>query len=249
VSASLRRGLVPGTAASAFALLLGEPALAGPPFAVDDPGTVEAWHATLLVRYELVHSDGVDTHSIPAATLTLGLPARLEFAIDGALLNSEVAEARDVGFGDPAMTFKWRFLEQDGAVPSLALAYALRLPTGDEGLTADASVHSPYLTISWQLDKQWQLFSDVGTNSRDRGAEDPQFFAGAALGYQATGSWLIGPDLLGHTHVRRGQRSDLSAGLATQLDLSDSWSMLARVGGSLLGREDLNVSAGLQLNY
>jgi outer membrane putative beta-barrel porin/alpha-amylase len=230
-------------------VLFGEPALAGPPFAVDDPGTVEKWHATLLARYELVHRDGTDTHSVPAATLTLGLPAKLEFAIDGAVQSSEVPGAADVGFGDLSLVLKWRFWEQDGAVPAFALAYALRLPTGDEGFSGEASVHSPYLAIGWQIGERWQVFADLGTNSRDRGEEDPQFFAGAALGCQVTELWLIGLDLLGHTHVGHAQRSDLLIGLATQLDLSQSWSLLARVGGSTFGREDLNVSAGLQWNY
>jgi hypothetical protein len=51
----------------------------------------------------------VDTHSIPAATLTLGLPGKLEFAVDGSLLKSEVPAASDLGFGDLGLGFKWRF--------------------------------------------------------------------------------------------------------------------------------------------
>jgi hypothetical protein len=234
---------------SSALLLCGVPAAAGPPFAVDDPGTVEELHGTLLLRYELVRDRGVNIHSVPAATLTLGLPAKLEFALDGAVLTSEAAEAPSAGFGDLSLTFKWRFLEQDGAVPALAVAYALRLPTGKEGWSAEATVHSPYLTLGWQLDDRWQVFGDLGVNVRDSGEDRPQFFAGAALGYQALESWLIGADFLGHTRVSQAQRSDLSLGLATQLDLSECWTLMARVGRSVSGTQKVNTFAGIQLNF
>lgn len=238
-----------GSAAFAFAALLGAPAAAGPPFAVDDPGTVDAYHGTLLVRYELLRDDGVNLHAIPAATLTLGLPAKLEFAIDGAILTSDAEGAPSAGLGDLSLVFKWRFLEQNGAIPAIAVAYAIRLPTGKQGLSGDTSVHSPYVTLGWQLDEQWQLFGDVGTNSRDRGEDDPQFFAGAAAGYQVTEFWLVGVDFLGYAHVRDTQRSDLSVGVATQLDLSKWWTLMARVGRSIEGTQDVNVFAGIQLGF
>lgn len=61
-------------------------ARAGPPFVVDDPGTVEQSKGTLLLRYELVRAQSQSTQSLPAATLTLGLPARLELAFDAGFL-------------------------------------------------------------------------------------------------------------------------------------------------------------------
>jgi hypothetical protein len=86
-------------------------------------------------------------------------------------------------------------------------------------------------------------------NVRDTGEDDPQFFAGGALGYQALGSWLIGVDFLGHTRVSDVQRSDLSIGLATQLDLSACWTLMARAGRSISGTQDVNAFAGIQLNF
>jgi hypothetical protein len=230
-------------------LLCAAPAAAGPPFAVDDPGTVEAYKGTFLLRYELVRDRDVNLHSVPAATLTLGLPGKLELALDGAILKSEAAEAPSAGVGDLGLSFKWRFLEQDETVPAVAMAYALRLPTGKDGLSGEATVHSPYLALGWQLDERWQLFGDLGVNVRDRGGDHPQLFAGGALGYQALESWLIGVDLLGHTHVSEVQRSDLSIGVATQLDLSECWTLMARVGRSLSGTQDVNTFAGIQLNF
>ena len=96
------RGVETGTAAciAAALLLCAAPAAAGPPFAVDDPGTVEEYNGTFLLRYELVRDRDVNTHAVPAATLTLGLPAKLEFAVDGAVLKSEAAGTPSAGFGD-----------------------------------------------------------------------------------------------------------------------------------------------------
>jgi hypothetical protein len=132
---------------SALLLLCAAPAAAGPPFAVDDPGTVEEYEGTFLLRYELVRDRDVNLHSVPAATHTLGLPGNLEFALDGAILESEAAGAPSAGSGDLGLSFKWRFLEQEETVPAVAVAYALRLPTGRNGLSGEATVHSPYLTL------------------------------------------------------------------------------------------------------
>lgn len=230
-------------------MLCTAPAAAGPPFAVDDPGTVEERKGTLLLRYELVRNQGVDTQSVPAATLTLGLPAKLELALDGAILKSEAADAPSPGFGDLSLFFKWRFLEEDRAVPAVAVVYKLQLPTGKDGLSGEAIVHSPYLTLGWQLDEKWQVFGNFGVSIPDRGADRTQFFAGAALGYQATESWLIGVDVLGNTRVSDAQRSDLSMGLATQLDLSESWTLMARVGRSISGTQGVNAFVGIQWNF
>ncbi len=216
---------------------------------MDDPGTAEKWKGTFLLRYELVRDRDVNIHSVPAATLTLGLPAKVELALDGAILKSEARDAPSADFGDLGLGFKWRFLEQGGAVPDAAVAYALRLPTGEDGLSGEATVHSPYLTLGWQLDEQWQVFGNVGVNVRDTSEDDPQFFAGGALGYQVLEPWLIGLDLLGHTRVSDVQRSDLSIGLATQLDLSEWWTLMARAGRSISGTQDVNAFAGIQLNF
>ena len=242
----LALGLVASSIAPLWAL---SPAAAGPPFAVDDPKTVESGKGTLLFRYNLVRDQDQNTDSLPEVMLNLGLPAKLELAIDCAFLRPESSAGPDAGMSDLNVGLKWRFLEQDGAIPAIALDYTLSLPTGGPGLSADTVVHSPYLTLGWDLDDHWQVFGDIGANVSSSGPERPQFFAGLAIGYQATKSWLIGADFLGNTRVSNTRRSDLSIGLATQLDLSDSWTLMARVGRSISGTQALNAFVGIQLNF
>ncbi len=230
-------------------LLCVESARGGPPFAVDDPGTVEPGRSTLLLRYEFVRARGQNTDSFPAATLTVGLPGKLELAINGGVDWPEGSGAADAGVRDLAVGLKWRIIEEDGGVPAVALDYTLSLPTGSAGLSAETVVHTPYVTFSWKIDEQWGVFGNVGVNVPDGGVQRPQFFAGAAIAYQATESWMIGMDVSGTTRVSADERSDLSIGIATQLALSESWTLMARVGRSVSGTQAVNVFVGIQLNF
>jgi hypothetical protein len=221
----------------------------GPPFVVDDPGTVEQGKGTLLLRYELVRERSQNTHALPAVTLTLGLPAKLELALDAAYLRSGADGTPEEGIRDPTIGIKWRFMDQDGAVPAVAVAYTLSIPAGRHGLSADTTIHAPSLTLGWQFDQRWHLFGAIGAVVPESGLQRDQFFAGVGVGYQATESWLIGVDLSGITRAGADQRSDLSVGLAAQVDLSDSWTLMGRVGRSVSGSQDIVVFIGIQLNF
>lgn len=224
-------------------------ALAGPPFFVDDPGTVTEGRAQFFVRYEFVRDHGQNTDSLPAATLMVGLPEKLELTIDEAYLRPESSNSPSAGLRDFGLALKWRFLEQDGVVPAVALDYSLSLATANRGLSAGTIVHSPYVTAGWRLDDQWQVFGNVGANLPDDSVQRPQLFAGVALGCMVAESWLVGVEVLDNTRVSDAQRSDLSVGLATQLDLSESWSLMARVGRSVSGTQGINTFFGFQVSF
>ncbi len=131
----------------------------------------------------------------------------------------------------------------------MAAAYTFSIPAGRDGLSADTTVHSPCLTLGWKLDSKWEFFGNIGANLPQDAPLREQLFAGIALGYQATESWLIGADLSGTTRASDDQRSDLSVGLATQVDLSESWTLMGRVGRSVTGDQTVNLFFGIQLNF
>lgn len=134
------------TAALMFALLTASGALAGPPLATDDAGTVEVGKLEIELNSSYAHdrerAAGVTTKSTASdgeLKLTTGLYQDLGIAVaipylfsardneDGNLVG------KNSGFGDMSLELKYAFAEVAGI--NLAIKPALTLPTGKDSLS------------------------------------------------------------------------------------------------------------------
>ena len=221
---------------------------------MDDPQTVEDGKGTLLLRYNFIRDLGQEHQDMPfqRRCSTSACPQSSSSPSTRAFLRPESSAGPDPGMSAICWNvgLKWRFLEQDGAVPAIALDYTLSLPTGGPGLSADTVVHSPFLTLGWQLDGHFLGRSSAtsGANvSQQRPRAARSFSPGWPSAFRRPQPWLVGVGGPGqHARQRHLCCSDLSIGLATQFDLSDSWTIMARVGRSISGTQKLNAYVGFQ---
>jgi len=96
-----------------------------------------------------------------------------------------------VGYADTALGFKWRFADQQGRRPSLALLGEVELPSGSRALRGRGARPALYLPAGWELDKGWsvQFMPGVATENDERGARYRYGFLALTLGKELNERW------------------------------------------------------------
>lgn len=144
---------------------------------------------------------GDDDHERQLSTPTLlrfGLSPSFELRLetDGRDIVHDVDQASGertttVGYADTALGFKWRFAEQQGLRPSLALLGEVELPSGSRELRGRGARPAVYLPAGWDLDKglSLQFMPGVATENDERGARYRYGFLALTLGKELSEKW------------------------------------------------------------
>lgn len=137
---------------------------------------------------------------------TLSTPALLRFGVSDTVEARLETDGRDVvhdvdplsgertttvGYADTAVGFKWRFADQQGARPSLALLGQVDLPSGSRVLRGRGARPAVYLPAGWDLDRGWsvQFMPGMATDNDERGARYRYGFLALAVGKELSERW------------------------------------------------------------
>ena len=176
-------------------------AFAGPPFAVDDPGTVTPGQATWLNGSQIVTADHVDLSAL-SSTFTAGFSRDQEVGITLGGYRLEVPEGRLV-VGDTYLNFKKRFQNESAGRMAVAFAYQIRLPTGNTevGSGTPGVDQTLYLTAGKILGGSASapdLFGNIGYTYSAGGCENlGTYFYGAGLSFPLSHRLQAGMDITG----------------------------------------------------
>ena len=187
-----------GTGALALAMLLASgSAWAGRPLDTEDTGTVEPGRAELELSLNYARNPGDNTGSTLGVFnfgVFPGFEARVELPL---LLVEPEDEKSRAGFGDATVGFKYRLLDEKGALPALLGSLILRLPTGDadQGLGSE-DVDVGLLGVISKSSGPLTFFGNIGYTIVTRD-EDPNFWSfNAAVEYRATQAWSLVGELV-----------------------------------------------------
>lgn len=188
------------------ALLAAGPAAAGPPFFVDDPGTMEHGHLFLY----LIESGTWNHRSqvFPNLSLAYGVTPRLEVSAGAATSPGTAVTSHPRRFGDPFAAAKWRFQDEKGLRPALGVSYQATHITVDNGFDQDYLTHSGWVTAAHALGSG-QIFAHLGGSGSPRDGA-PSVFWGAAA------DWPLGKRLRAGVEIY-GQSGAPGAGLPREL--------------------------------
>ena len=123
----------------------------------------------------------------------LGKDAELRFETEGRTVIHEVdpgtgERSTTAGYADTSVGFKWRFAEQLGAHPSLALLGELDLPSGSRALRGRGARPALFVPAEWELEHGWNIefMPGIGIDSdEDRGGARYRYgFLAASLDKQ-----------------------------------------------------------------
>jgi len=229
-----------------LALCAGTPAQAGPPYTVDDPGTLDHRGLFLYTSYIGSWQNGTVSDVLPQLVLGYGLRPDLEFAAGVSGFTSNVPGA--VAFaplGDPALAVKWRFQEETLGSPALAVGYQATVITVDAGLGSGFLTHSLWLTGSRTVGKGL-LWGNLGVNVYPRPHLDESAYYGLAYDYPLGRRLRVGAELHGNAAApASGVTGDLTWGIGATYALSSRNTLLLQAGRSFQGTSDFNLYAGI----
>lgn len=227
---------------------------------VGDASTLPPAHVHLRLRYNWVTSempanndDENDDHQATPA-IVWGIDEYWEWAISVPYWFSEDGQDRPGeldGNYDTFSTLQWRFREQDGCIPAMAIATTLRIPTGDESNKVDLEGRL-ILTNQYEsgLRSHFNAFAVTVNGDNDENARHFQwgFVVGmdGPLNDENTLRWVADYMHRSSYNYGRGNVNMLEAGFEWAIDDCNALSLSAQFG---LDGEDDTINAGIGLNY
>lgn len=228
---------------AAIALMLASPALAGPPYATDDPdsappGTFETFLFTdgAFDNGDYAGEVGVEVNYglAPDLQLSLGLPADLQ-----------LRDRDSLSRGNVAASVKWRFYENEASGASIAIFPEITLPTarGASGVEILAPLWGGVSRGGWTMFGGGGRIFSTNRDARDRWlaalALTREIGSGVTLGVEGTYEGADAPG--GHT-VR-------ALGLGGVFALGGPFALVARGGPAFeagTGHRTVQIFLGLQ---
>lgn len=225
-----------------------------------DASTLCPAHVHLRLKYNWVTSsqpanngDQNDDHQI-TPTIVWGIDEYWEWAITVPYWFSEDGQDRPGeldGNYDTFSTLQWRFMEQDGNIPAMAISTTLRIPTGDESNKMDLEGR---LILTNQYDSgirsHVNVFATTVNGDNDENARHFQW--GLVVGADGPlcddGSVRWVADLMHRSSYSygRGNINQLELGWEWAIDDQNSLGMSVQLG---LDGEDEGINAGVGLIY
>ena len=233
-----------------LAIVLQGRADAGPPYETDDPETPPIGTWEINVAFVLHEDKNPSFYEAPTFDFNYG-PSRtiqLGFGVPVALVDP-LAGNSVAGVGDAALSVKWRFLEERGAQPQMAIHPEVSLPTGDVSAGLGSGEFTWLLPLSVQKSwGPWTNFDHVGWLIQSaEGSRDCAIY-GAALTRDVGSTVTIGAELFGNGPTEPGAPSALGWNLGLTWELSDRVVWIGTGGHGLQPGAGARAFVGVQLH-
>jgi hypothetical protein len=250
-----RAGLLPalilrGALCAALLACIPPRTCAGPPYNVDDPGTTAYRHVGVYITYLAGTSGGVTTATFPNLAVAYGLRPNVEISLGASGYTSNVPLPAPLPWvTNPALAAKWRFQEEKDRVPQVTAGYQVTFVTQDSGLGTGFATHALWLTTGKTVGR-WALWANAGLDLYKHPDRDESVFYGLAGDYPVNSRLRLGMQLYGNTAATgAGVAKDLAWGVGATYGLTPKTTLLLQGGASLMGSSDLNLYAGVLIEF
>lgn len=241
------------TATLAFILLTAGSALAGPPLATDDTGTVDVGKVEVELNGAYTHDKETDfgvttkcSRSDVEMKITTGLARNLGISLaipyninDRVKEDNQPSEEAD-GFGDMTVEVKYAFAELSGI--SFAIKPSVIMPTGEygDGLSEGRWQFGTTLIATREFEEgKYVLHANLGYEHHDYRNDDAR---------DSSRNNLWSGSIAGEAEVAKGMFAVAEVGLATTADRSYSQlSACLLTGARYEINEHLDINAGIKL--
>lgn len=226
---SNRKNIFDRLAAMVFwaTVLIPATAFAGPPFRTDDPEPVDLHHWEFYTFTSGTHVDGNTSGVGPAIEFNYGLIPNGQFhLVVPASFNITSGEAKQYGFGDTEVGFKYRFIEEDktGSRPSIAVFPLIELPSGNQEKGLGAGHVRVFLPVWAQKSfGDWTTYGGGGywINQNDNFGDKNYWFAGWLLQRKITDKLTLGGEIYHQTADKVDGVDSTGFNLGGQYDLDE----------------------------
>jgi hypothetical protein len=237
------------TAAIALAGSGALPALAGPPFATDDPEPTPYRHYEIYLNSQFAHDTDAMSFALPSLEVNYGLMRNVQFSVTATRAAGRGAgDPWHAGFGDSEVGLKIRFVQESATMPQIAFYPAVVLPSGDAKLGLGDGNTKVFLPLwAQKAFGHWEVFGGGGV-WRNPGAGNRDYtFTGVAAQREISESLSFGAEIFhqGATTVGGNASTGFNVGMTKGLD--EHHKVLFSVGRSLRGSNALSTYAAYEL--
>jgi hypothetical protein len=231
----------------AAVLLLPAPALAGPPFATDDPEPVELHHWEVYLASQAAFGRAGFSGTAPHLEVNYGAAPELQLhAIAPLALAAGGGEAARYGPGDLELGAKLRFLDEDRAGVQVGTFPIVTLPTGSAARGLGEGAATILLPVWLQKSiGPWTTYGGAGYRIRAAAAEANGWFLGWEV-QRHLGPLALGAEVYRETDSPRTLAGASGFGVGAVIDVSELHHLLASCGA---GGGDLHAYLGWQLTF
>jgi hypothetical protein len=202
-------------------MLLGGPALAGPPFVTDDPEPVDYQHFEINTAMQGTYIKDGRSGNWPNMDINYGLAPDVQFHVNlYAPFAKDGGDTLHYGYGDSEVGVKYRFIQEDdeGWRPQVAIYPAIDFATGKfaDGLGAG---HRRIFLPVWAQKSfgDWTSFGGGGYWLNSHANTDKNYwFMGWALLRKFGEDWTLGGEIFHQTADLTGVPVEGGTGVSTR---------------------------------
>ena len=215
------------------ALFLPSIALAGPPFLTDDPEPTDTGHWEIYGPLIEAEGKGASYEGAVAAEFNYGATPDLQLTVEIPLAYAHDANVLERGFGNIAVSAKYRFFHDEKNGLSIAAFPGITLPTATNGFGGGKV--TALLPVWLQKDSgPWSVFGGGGY-AINPGVDNRNFWTGAiAVSRQLTPKLLMGIEAERQGADVVGGSGSTSLGIGTIYQLKAPFRVLASGGPTLV---------------
>ncbi len=178
-------------------------ALAGPPFATDDPEPVDYKHWEIYVFSEGTHTVGETEGVLPGFEFNYGLLPEVQLSVTAPFAYHRITdEETQSGYGDTELGLKYRFIQEDekGWRPQVSFYPSIELSTGKVDKDLDEGHQKEFLPLWLQKSYgPWTTFGGGGYWINPGSENKNYWFFGWALTRKITEKVSLGGELFHQT--------------------------------------------------
>ncbi len=135
------------------------------PLTTDDAWTVEKGQFQLESGFDATRQDNHDRELSPSLTLSYGLSERMDLGVGWGYLFIHPKEGKkENGLSDTEVKLKYRWIDEKGWIPALAVTGTLKIPTASEskGLGSGQTDFGMNTIVTKNLGKRFALHLNLG---------------------------------------------------------------------------------------
>jgi hypothetical protein len=227
-------------------------ALAGPPFATDDPEPVDYRHWEFYIASQDAEAAGGDwSGTAPHIEINYGVISNVQLHAIAPLSYVAPHDGNfHFGYGDSELGVKFRFLGQTDKLPDAGIFPLLEVPTGRQSEGLGSGHLQAFLPLWLQKDfGDWSIYGGGGYGINPGSGNKNWGFVGAVLQKQITKNFLFGGEIYHRTAMQTGGRGDTAFNVGFVADFSEHQHLLFSAGRSIDGPTDFQTYIAWQFTF
>jgi len=227
------------------------PAMAGPPYATDDPEPVEFRHWEIYVASQASRTPNGWSGTLPFLDVNYGAfpNVHLHLMVPFAFVRPR-HEPRQYGYGDTELGAKVRFIQETAWVPQIATFPTIELPSGNEDRGLGAGHVQTFLPLWLQKSAgPWTTYGGGGYWVNPGEGHRDWWFVGWQVQRRLLSNVTIGTELYYTTAQEDTGASELRSNVGCVIDLNENHHLLISAGRGLHGPTRAQLYLAYQLTF